>query len=310
VTAAGRALLASARHHPDLYWACRGGGAGQFGIVTSFVFRTHPVDTVTTYRGEWSWGDAAALVGAWQTWAPHAPDELFSVCDLIATGGPAGPIAASAGQFFGSESGLRALLQPLLNVAPPRSLTVRTVPFIDAVLDWAGCSNVAACHPAWLDPRGQVGRSAFLAKSNYVARPLPPAGIQAMLRAIEQRQADPRLGSGTILIDAYGGAINRVRKGATAFVHRDQLFSIQYVAPYDAAASASVAPNAVWLRAVRAAVGPFASGQAYQNYVDPELEHPLRAYYASNLARLRRVKRRYDPKNVFRSRQSIPLRRR
>ena len=86
-----------------------------------------------------------------------------------------------------------------------------------------------------------------------------------MIQKIEQRQNDPALGGGSILMDAYGGAINRVAKNSTAFVHRDQLFSIQYVA------GSSSAADADWLRAFRAAMAPYVSGQAYQNYIDPEL---------------------------------------
>ncbi len=297
VTASGQALLASQTQHPDLYWACRGGGAGQFGIVTSFVFNTHPASDVVTYRATWNWSDAAAVVAAWQGWAPTAPDELFSMCDLIATDGPGGPIVASNGQYFGSEASLPSLLQPLLNAGTPQTMTIRTRSFVNAALDWANCSDVARCHIGV--PGTEVGRSDFLAKSDYVATPLPAAGIQAMIQKIEQRQNDPALGGGSILMDAYGGAINRVPKNATAFVHRDQLFSLQYVA-------ASPAPaDADWLRAFRAALAPYVSGQAYQNYSDPELEHPNIAYYASNLPRLRIVKARYDQKNVFRFPRSV-----
>jgi len=297
VTAAGQALLASQTQHPDLYWACRGGGAGQFGIVTSFVFDTHPASDVVTYRATWNWSDAAAVVAAWQGWAPSAPDELFSMCDLIATDGPGGPIVASNGQYFGSEAGLQSLLQPLINAATPVTMTVRTRSFINAALDWANCSDVSRCHIGV--PSAEVGRSDFRAKSDYVATPLPAAGIQLMIQRIEQRQNDPALGGGSILMDAYGGAINRVSKDATAFVHRDQLFSIQYVA-----ASSSTA-DADWLRGFRAAMTPYVSGQAYQNYIDPELQHPNVAYYATNLPRLRITKARYDQKNVFRFPRSV-----
>jgi FAD/FMN-containing dehydrogenase len=297
VTASGQALLASQTQHPDLYWACRGGGAGQFGIVTSFVFDTHPASDVVTYRATWNWSDAAAFVAAWQGWAPTTPDELFSMCDLIATDGPGGPIVASNGQYFGSEAALQSLLQPLLNAATPQTMTIRTRSFINAALDWANCSDVARCHIGV--PSAEVGRSDFLAKSDYVATALPAAGIQVMIQKIEQRQNDPALGGGSILMDAYGGAINRVPKDATAFVHRDQLFSIQYVA------GASTAADAGWLRGFRAAMAPYVSGQAYQNYIDPELEHPNIAYYATNLTRLRIVKARYDQKNVFRFPRSV-----
>jgi FAD/FMN-containing dehydrogenase len=299
VTASGQALLASATQHPDLFWACRGGGAGQFGIVTSFVFNTHPASDVVTYRATWNWNDAAAVMAAWQAWAPSTPDELFSMCDLIATDGPGGPLVASNGQYFGSEAALQTLLQPLVNAAAPQSLTIRTRSFLNAALDWANCSEYARCHLVGSVPNAEVGRSDFLAKSDYVATFLPSAGIQAMIQWIAQRQNDPALGGGSILLDAYGGAINRVAKSATAFVHRDQLFSVQYVA------AASSAADLAWLRGFRAAMGPFVSGQAYQNYIDPDLPRPNIAYYGSNYGRLRRVKARYDPKNVFRFPRSV-----
>ena len=299
VTASGQALLASNTQHPDLFWACRGGGAGQFGIATSFVFNTHPASDVATYRATWSWSDAAAVISAWQAWAPTAPDELFSMCDLIATDGTGDPIVASNGQFFGTESALTSVLQPLVNAAPPQTMTIRTRSFINATLDWANCSEYARCHLVGSVPNAEIGRSDFLAKSDYVATPLSGAGIQAMIQQIEQRQNDPALAGGSVLMDAYGGAINRVPKAATAFVHRDQLFSLQYVA------GSSSTADAAWLRNFRAAMAPHVSGQAYQNYIDPELAHPNIAYYGTNLARLRRVKRRYDPNNVFRFPRSV-----
>jgi FAD/FMN-containing dehydrogenase len=299
VTAGGQALLASATQHPDLYWACRGGGAGQLGIVTSFVFNTQPASDVATYRATWSWNDAAAVVAAWQAWAPTAPDELFSMCDLIATDGPGGPIVASNGQYFGSEAALQVLLQPLVSAATPQSLVIRTRSFLNATLDWANCSEYARCHLVGTVPNGEVGRSDFLAKSDYVATPLPGSGIETMIQWIAQRQTDPALGGGSVLMDAYGGAINRVAKNATAFVHRDQLFSVQYVA------SGSSPADLAWLRGFRAALGPYVSGQAYQNYADPDLAQPNTSYYGSNYARLRRVKRRYDPTNVFRFPRSV-----
>jgi FAD/FMN-containing dehydrogenase len=297
VTASGQLLSASATQHPDLFWACRGGGAGQLGIVTGLKFATRAASDVVTYRATWAWSDAATVVAAWEGWAPTAPDELFSMCDLIATDGPGGPIVASNGQYFGSQAGLQSLLQPLLNAATPLTMDIRTRSYLNAALDWANCSEVSRCHIGV--PSAEVGRSDFLAKSDYVATQLPAAGIQAMIQKIEQRQNDPALGGGSILMDAYGGAINRVPKAATAFVHRDQLFSVQYVA------AAPTAADADWLRAFRAAMAPYVSGQAYQNYIDPELTSPNVAYYKTNLPRLRTVKARYDPKNVFRFSRSV-----
>jgi Berberine and berberine like len=174
--------------------------------------------------------------------------------------------------------------------------------YMSAVMKWAGChQTVQACH---LEPRGTLGRETFKSGSDYFSRLLPPAGIGALVRSVELRQQDGRRGS--VLLDAYGGAVNRVPKAATAFVHRDQLFSCQYVASWSPGERA--APNVDWVRRSRARMRPFASGFAYQNYIDPDLGHWQHAYYGSNLPRLKAIKRRYDPGNFFRFAQSIPLR--
>jgi FAD/FMN-containing dehydrogenase len=295
VTAEGRALTCDRRQHADLLWAARGGGGGNFGIATYLTFRTRPASDVTTYAIDWDWKDAGAAVGAWQSFAPRAPDELFSMLALSSS--ERLPHVRSSGQFFGGESELRSLLAPLANAGRPTRIALRQRTFADATLMWAGCPDYYRCRP---------DRATFKAKSDFVARPLSADGIATLLRGVEEHAGDARLGRANVLLDAYGGAINRVPKAATAFVHRDSLFSIQYLAAWDAEQAA--APSLDWVRRVHASMRPHVSGFAYQNYIDPELAEWKRAYYGTNYPRLVRVKRTYDPANVFRFRQSIPPR--
>jgi FAD/FMN-containing dehydrogenase len=287
-------------NYSGLFWACRGGGAGSFGVVTAFTFATHPVGDVVTFQASWNWSDAARVLAAWQTWAPYAPDELVAVVDLVATSSGT-TLIGSAGQYFGTESQLDSLLQQLFAASvPPTSLQVTKRSYLGAMLMWANCSDVSRCHLG-----DEVGRSTYLAKSDFFNSPLPAAGIAAVLQAVEARAA--MRASGTLLFDAWAGAVARVPKTATAFVHRDALFSCQYIGSWDSPGDAAAEGAArSWLRNTYAAVRPYASGFAYQNYIDPELPNSLQAYYGENLPRLRRIKRIRDPNNVFRFAQSIP----
>ncbi len=309
VTASGDVLTCSESENPDLFWACRGGGGGNFGVVTDFTFRATPVSSVSTFSIEWPWANARDVLAAWQGFAPVAPDELFSVLNLRAAAGVA-PRVSSGGQFFGSEAQLRSLLAPLTAVGAPISVKTSMRTYMQAVFLWAGCgSSVAGCHLAGRSPGGTIERVTYKGKSDYAVQPLSAEGIDAIVRAIEARQGVSAAGSGGLLLDSYGGAIARVPKEATAFVHRDALFSFQYLATWATGAPASVAAaNLAWIRGFYAAMRPYVSGFAYQNYIDPELAGWQRAYYGSNFGRLVEVKRRYDPDGLFRFAQGIPLR--
>jgi hypothetical protein len=308
VTARGKVLTCSGSEHPDLYWASRGGGGGNFGIVTSFHFRTHPVQDVAYYAIAWPWKDAADVVRAWQDLAPTAPDELFSTLYMSTTprkGAGTVPAITSGGQFFGTEHDLQALIGPLASTGTPKSVKVGTLGYMDAVMRWAGChGSVAQCHRSDKSPRGTLPRLTFKGKSDYVDAPLSNPGVAALLAGLESNQGDPLLGRAELIFDPYGGAINRVPPHATAFVHRKSLFSIQYTALWK---GASAAPrNMSWMRSFYSAMRPHVSGFAYQNYIDPGLATWRHAYYGSNLKRLVAVKKKYDGGNVFRFAQSIP----
>jgi FAD/FMN-containing dehydrogenase len=295
VTADGRIRQVDRRSDPDLLWALRGGGGGNFGVVTQFTFRVHPVPrNVSYFNVSFPWSNASQAIAAWQAWAPRAPDQLTSILHVEAGGG--GTFIHANGQYLGGTGQLRGLLGPLLSVPGARITALISKSYLDMQLLLAGCSTVglSACHTAGTSSGGTLPRESFRAKSDYVTRPLNAAGRAAVIRAAQRRAGQP--GSGALLFDSYGGAINRVAPHATAFVHRNTLFCIQYLT-YNGGAG--------WLGQTHAAMRPYASGQAYQNYIDRDLTHWQQAYYGSNYRKLVGVRRRVDPHHFFKFPQAI-----
>ena len=289
VTADGDTRVCNAHQNADLFWACRGGGGGNFGIVTNFTFKTHPASNVSLFQVQWPWADAARVLKAWQSWAPHAPSNL-GLSVLVLSSGTASVICS--GQFFGSTSALRSLIRPLTNVGSPSSVRVNRSTFWQAVLNFAGCNSLAECRA--------VGPDLFKAKSDYVQKPFTAGGIDAVVRGLENW---PSGADGmALIIDSYGGAINKVPAGATAFAHRNMLFSMQYYA------SPGSGANLTALNRYYASLRQYVSGFAYVNYIDPALSNWQHAYYGANYPRLVSIKKKYDPSNFFRFKQSIRLR--
>jgi hypothetical protein len=306
VTADGSILTADAQHHADLLWASQGAGGGNFGVATSFEFNVHPMPQVALFTLQYPWSAANTMLSAWQEWVATLPDELWSNCLLLAEGS-AGYLAQVSGVFCGGTTQLDSLLVPLKSsvATAPTGDFVGSNDYIAAMQIEAGCSglSIAACHQS---PDGVLGREAYSAKSSYVNAPMTSAQVALNVGAVENlKSRAPSLGGG-LAFDAYGGAINRVSKDSTAFVHRDKLACIQ--ASYSWSSYTDVAEIAAgedWLTWLASDVFDAESG-AYQNYIDPTLANWQSAYYGSNLRRLASIKKNYDPADVFSFAQSIP----
>jgi len=310
VTADATVLHCDATTNADLFWACRGGGGGNFGIVTSLTFNLAPVPPIALFTLEWPWAAAGDVLAAWQQWVPAAPDELWSNCQLLG-GGPGGPEVKVTGVFCGSATTLSGLLGPLRAAVgtSPTDAFVGPESYLRAMMIEAGCegSTVEACHLPGQTPTGDLSRSAFAAKSAYLRAPLPAAGVGALSAAVGGFAASVPGAGGGFVFDAYGGAINAVPADATAFVHRDALAAIEYSVSWSSVADPTVvAAGAAWLTAAEAELAPYADG-AYQNYIDPTLTDWQHAYYGANLARLVAVKGARDPDDFFHFAQSVPL---
>jgi hypothetical protein len=282
VTADAVLRTASATSEPDLYWALRGGGGGNLGVVTSFTFRTVPAPAVTVFSLQFPSGSAAAVLGAWQSWVKAAPDELFANC-IVHGSSPAS--CSVGGCYVGSPSGLNPMLDALVRQAKarPTNRYVAAKSYRDAMRYFAGCSQLTStqCRPSWGGGGGTLPRESFVATSRMVTAPMRDPG--KVVAAIAGSGLDA-------IFDSLGGAVGRVGAGATAFPHRGASASVQLY--HGGAATQPVTT-------VRDRLTPLLGQHGYVNYIDPSMPNWATAYYGTNLPRLRTVAKHYDPRAVF-----------
>ncbi|MCM8552540.1 FAD-binding oxidoreductase [Streptomyces sp. STCH 565 A] len=302
ITADGKEITADAAgDHQDLFWALRGAGNGNFGVVTEFHFRTHPAPQAVSAYLTWPWRKAAAVVRAWQEWGPDQPDEIWSSLHLAASPGGAPAVSVSAFSL-GTYGELQNAVDRLADRAgsPASSVSLKRRTYDEAMEMYAGCSSFstdARCHlpgsSPGRSPEGALGRETYAARSDFFDRSIGPAGVSALLDQV----ASVRGGAGSVALTALGGAVNRVSPTATAFVHRRSRMLAQYLVSWRPGTDGAAARS--WLASAHQAMRPFASGAAYQNYADPDLTDWRKAYYGDAAPRLARLKHQYDPDRVF-----------
>ncbi|MFC7841155.1 FAD-binding oxidoreductase [Streptomyces sp. NPDC057382] len=301
ITADGKQLTADSRENTDLFWALRGAGNGNFGVVTELHFKTHPAPQGVSAYLSWPWSKAAAVVRAWQEWGPSQPDEIWSSLHLAnAAGGT--PTVSVAAFSLGTHGELKNAVDRLADRvgAPARRVSLKRRSYEESMEVYAGCSSFptdAQCHLPGTTPgrssQGALGRETYAAASDFFDRSLSAAGIRTLLTQI----AAVRGGTGSIALTALGGAVNRVSPTATAFVHRRSRMLAQYIGAWRAGTSGTTARD--WLASAHRAMRPHASGAAYQNYTDPTLTDWRKAYYGDAATRLAKLKKQYDPDRFF-----------
>ena len=292
VLADGSFVTASETEHPDLFWALRGGG-GNFGVVTSFLFRAHPVKMVFAGPIFWEATHATSVMRTYRDFLPNAPEDL-GVFVGLKTVPPMDPFpkehwgkraCAVVGAYNGSAAEGEKALAPLLKAVPrPAFNWMSTVPF--------------PAMNALFDPFFPKGLQWYW-KGDYV-KSLPDEAIETH---IAQAANAP---SNLSLMHLYpiDGAVHRVAKDGTAWNARDATFSM-VIAGIDSDPTQADALKR-WGRAYWNAVHPFNLGGAYVNFMmDDEADGRLQASYGDNFARLAVVKAKYDPANLFRVNQNI-----
>jgi len=298
VTADGEVHTANADTDSDLFWACRGGGGGHLGVVTSLTFETVPAPTVTMFSLSWPFARAAEVIAAWQDWAPKADPQLWSTLKLL--NGPkygSNPGLFVSGTWLGAPGDLNAQFAPFLAKAGAPASNLRgTHTYLSAMMSYAGCATipVAQCTTG---PGGKLMRESFGATSHIADEPLDAAGIQTIIAHVTSARNLPNVVEAGISMDALGGAVQKVSPSATAFPHRQALASVQYTATF--ANGADPAPLDSYVRGFRAAMTPYWGSGAYVNYSDPTLSDPTASYFVGNASRLHAIRSKYDPSGVF-----------
>ena len=282
VTADGRFLTASETENPDLFWGLRGGG-GNFGIVTSFEYRLHPLGQVLGGPVLHPFEAAQEAFGFFREFMNSAPDEVSGAFGL-------GPL----------PDGQRAVFLFVCYAGPPEEgekviAPVREFgsPLEDLIQPMSYCDLQQA-----FDADFPFGLKNYWKSSNLAT--LSDDAIETMVAFMESAPSLKPM----VFVERLGGAVARVPAEATAFGHREAEYDLIIAAIWgdDAEQEAHVD----WARSFWEATQPYSTESVYVNYLSEEGEERVRAAYGGeHYTRLVELKRKYDPENVFRSNQNI-----
>lgn len=283
-----QAITVDERSNSDLLWALRGAGNGNFGIVTSLTYRIHPLTRATYIVATWpGLGDMPRLFDAWQRCAPHLDDRLTTQLEILPDRFTIVGVLAS-----GSELEATRLLAPMLSIGEPEV----------SVTD-AGWAEIYAGFQ--IPPQDEAANWKF--HSQFMTEPLPVEAIDVIAAFL----ASAPTPDCNYFTNAFGGVLRGSEpEGGSAFAHRSALFyaepgagwGIRSGTPADAD---PLTPTCVaWLADFSRAMEPYVDG-AYTNVPNAGMADWEQAYWGSHVERLRAIKAKYDPGNVFRFEQSI-----
>ncbi|WP_312523104.1 FAD-binding oxidoreductase [Anaerospora sp.] len=281
----GCVIYADEWKNSDLLWATRGGGGGNFGINTAYKFKVHNAPAkATVFQLIWPWEQLEIVFEAWQNWAPFVDKRLGTYMEALSQ---VNGLLHAQGLFLGSKQELTCLLEPLTSAGSP-TVYIETLDYPDAV--------------EYLIPDEPIpGRSDQSTKfsSAWAYDLLPCEAVKIMRRFLE---ASTGTEAGFFFLN-WGGAAARISPEETAFFWRGPKYYLEWNSSWSEDSDAR--RNIAMVERTREQLEPFVEG-SYVNVPDEYIEDFGRAYYGANFARLRRIKEKYDPENVFNHPQSIP----
>jgi FAD/FMN-containing dehydrogenase len=291
VTADGEFLRTSASEHPDLFWAIRGGG-GNFGIVTMFEFALHPVGPeVTAGLIVFPFEQAKQVLTRYRDLVPTLRDDV----SIWAVMRKAPPLPFLPVDVHGKEVVVMAFFSPLAPEAVKSEL--------DAVRGFGQpCGEHAGAMPysAWqqaFDPLLAAGARNYWKSHNFAT--MGDEAIDTVIRYVGKLPS-PQC---EIFLGLLGGQVNRAAPDATAYPHRDAIYVMNVHTRWNDAADDEWCVR--WARTFFADTAPYAAGGVYINFMTQEEGNRIADAYGPNYARLKEIKGKYDPRNLFRQNQNI-----
>jgi FAD/FMN-containing dehydrogenase len=278
VTADGAVLEASADENADLFWAVRGGG-GNFGVVTRFDYRLHPLDGVVGGMLVFAVGDARDVLRRHRDHMRAAPDELAASAAFVAM--PDGtPALAIIACWTGAD--------PERGLAPLRAYGAPVADMLQPM--------------AYTDLQTMLDAGTPAGRQNYWKSASLPDLDDAAIDTLVAHAAEATTPFALVLLEHVHGAVTRVPATATAFPHREPHYALGIFAMWE---GTEPEPHLRWVRRFADAMHRFSTGTVYVNYLGEEGDARVRAAYGPNFERLVAVKTRYDPGNLFRLNQNI-----
>jgi len=279
----GKIHTVNSSRHSDLYFALRGAGIGNYGIVLSLKCSAYLVPKVYIYSLTYDFSDLSEILPEWTSWITQISKNLTSDCTIY---DGKGKILINGYYLGPSKSQLRAELDQLTDKVSPMNQSVEKTTFVEAVRGFAGKGR-------WYP--------FFKFKNGFLRNPWP-----ASSPAISIIQKYMSLGDGHdyVTIDCLGNQMNKISAEETAFVHRNYIGWFHVNAQWTNQEQAG--EKLGWIQSFYKELAPLLSFEKYQNAPDVSLDHYLERYYAQNLPRLMKIKRKYDPENIFSYEQSIP----
>jgi FAD/FMN-containing dehydrogenase len=284
VLASGEVVTASEVTDPDLFWALRGGG-GNFGVVTSFEYRTHPLAGVLGGPVLHPLTAAPQLFSFYRDFAADLPDELSTQAAFLhAPDGSGAKLCAVAVCHAGDDADrAEADVRPLREFGSPAADMIERMPYpaVNTGFDW-------------LSPAGALAywKSGFFSE-------LSDAAVEVMAAAFERAPS----GLCALVIEDFHGAVTRVPPTATAYPHRERGYNLFLISHWTDPAQTDT--GIAWARETFDALSPYMADRAYTNYLSADDYDRVRQAYGPNYERLVELKRRYDPDNVFRLNHNI-----